>query len=260
VPLIVGSDRAKLSKRHGSTAVENYKENGTLSEALVNFLALIGWAPKDNREDFTLAELIEVFNPADIGKSAGMFNVEKLKYFNGIYIRGLKADEYYERLKPFCPPHWFEYRGEEYVKRAVLLYQDKLVQLNEIERNAWYFFTPPEPLLEGKEYDADELGYYNPKSVEKFITGNEQTAIVVGELYKLLDDVGEDDWNHARLESLVEEFCTAHDGLGKGKVMQPWRVMLTGDQVSPGFFDLIVVLGREETLARAKPWAEKIGG
>ena len=259
VPLIVGHDRAKLSKRHGSTAVDNYKENGTLPEALVNFLALIGWAPKDNRENFTLRELVDVFNPADIGKSAGMFNAEKLSYFNGLYIRGLDPQEFYERVRPFCPSHWDDLRGGAYVERVCALYQDKLTRLDEIERNAWYFFTPPEELPAGREYSADETGYYNPKSTAKFITGNEQAPLVLGGLYARLSELGDDAWNSARLEALVDEFCAANGELGKGKVMQPWRVVLTGDQVSPGFFDLIVVLGREETLARAKPWVEKIG-
>lgn len=253
VPLIVGMDRAKLSKRHGATAVGLYQKNGTLPEALVNFLVLIGWAPKDNREDFSLSDLVEVFNPADIGKSSGAYNNDKLSHFNGLWIRKFSVDELFERLKPWLREAWITHCGEGYAKQVCALYQDKLLLLSEIEANAWYFFDAP------KDGDApvDEAtgkpvpGYYNPKMVEKFITGNASAPSVLGELHATFSTAAT--WDEATLSLLVDAFCEK-SGLGKGKVMQPWRVALTGDKISPGFFDLVLTLGKEETLARVAKW------
>ena len=245
--LILGKDRAKLSKRHGATAVHLYKEAGYLSEAMNNFLGLIGWAPKDNREDFTLAELIEAFRTEDIGKSGAMFNPDKLDHFNGLYIRKLDKPQLFERLRPFLPAGWVEHRGEDYAREVCWLYQDKLVKLSEIEDNAWYFFRKPA--------SAD----YNEKSVTKFITDNADAPAVLGELYAKFAALTDAEWDEAHLAPIVDAFCET-SGLGKGKVMQPWRVALTGDKISPGFFDLLRILGKKETLARVEPWVEKLGG
>jgi glutamyl-tRNA synthetase len=273
VPLIVGMDRARLSKRHGATRVEAYREMGVLPEALVNFLVLIGWAPSGNsaaanQELFTREELIRYFNPGEIGRSAGAFNAEKLHHFNGLYIRALAPDEYFAQVKTFLPEEWLAVRGEDYAKAVCLLYQEKLITLGEIAPNAWYFFTAPRDAPDGAaaesangagegEEGAPAYGYYNPKAVAKHLIANADAARVLHGLYALLEAQPEARWTPAELEPLVEQVC-AETGLGKGKVMQPWRVALTGDAVSPGFFDLLSVFGREEVLRRAKPWVERL--
>lgn len=274
VPLIVGMDRARLSKRHGATRVEAYREMGVLPEALVNFLVLIGWAPSGtsaaaNQELFSRDELIRYFTPNQIGRSAGAFNAEKLHYFNALYIRALGPDEYFARVKPFLPEAWLAQRGEDYAKAVCLLYQEKLITLGEIAADAWYFFIAPqeapegaadensETASDGKE-EAPAYGYFNPKTVAKHLTGNADAAGVLKGLYARMAALPAVQWTHAGLEPLVEEVC-AETGLGKGKVMQPWRVALTGDAISPGFFDLLCVLGRDEVLRRAKPWVEELG-
>jgi glutamyl-tRNA synthetase len=258
VPLILGMDRARLSKRHGATRVEAYHEMGVLPEALVNFLALIGWAPKDNRELFTLEELVEAFNPTDIGVSSGAFNIEKLEHFNGLYLRALPPEEYAARALPFLPHTWREQYGDAYCARVLTLYQDKLTMLGQAHDNTWYFFQDPEH-RSGEETDEGAVGsgWYNEDSVAKFLTNNVDAPRIIGELYRAFEALSEADWTHDKLEALVDAFCTA-SGLGKGKVMQPWRVALTGDKVSPGFYDLLAVLGREAVLRRVKPWAERL--
>lgn len=274
VPLIVGMDRARLSKRHGATRVEAYREMGVLPEALVNFLVLIGWAPSGssdaaNQELFSREELVRCFDPSQIGRSAGAFNAEKLHYFNGLYIRALGPDEYFARVRPFLPEAWLALRGEDYAKAVCLLYQEKLITLGEIAANAWYFFIAPQDAPEaaaaGSADEAGEgeegavaYGFTNPKAVAKHLAGNADAPRVLGDLYARLEALPAAQWTHAALEPLVEEVC-AGTGLGKGKVMQPWRVALTGDAISPGFFDLLGVLGREEVLRRAKPWVERLG-
>jgi glutamyl-tRNA synthetase len=249
VPLIVGMDRARLSKRHGATRVEAYREEGYLSEAMVNFLVLIGWAPKDNTELFeSRTQLIEYFDPFSIVKSAGAFNTDKLDHFNGLYLRRMSPDEFFAALRPFIPDAWIEQRGADYARDVCALYQDKLVKLTEIVDNAWYFFQDPR--------EDSEHGY-NPASVDKLLLNNSDAPNVLAELYARFN--AQDDWSAAALEQTVDAFCE-ESGLGKGKVMQPWRVALTGDKVSPGFYDLLAVLGQETVLRRAQPWVEKLKG
>jgi glutamyl-tRNA synthetase len=272
VPLIVGMDRARLSKRHGATRVEAYREMGVLPQALANFLALIGWSPSGhseaaNQELFSREELVRHFDVHGIGKSAGAFNIDKLNYFSGLYIRALTPDEYFAQVKPFLPAAWLAQRGEAYAKAVCLLYQDKLVTLGEIAPNAWYFFetakAAPEAQAAGAAADAEGeavvpvYGYYDAKALAKHITNNADAARVLPGLYELLERLPAAQWTTHELEPLVDELCAA-TGLGKGKVMQPWRVALTGGAVSPGFFDLLAVLGREEVLRRAHPWVERL--
>jgi glutamyl-tRNA synthetase len=257
VPLIVGMDRARLSKRHGATKVEAYREAGVLPEALFNFLLLIGWSPSGNiealanKELFSIEEAIEAFDPWSIGKSAGAFNTEKLEYFNGLYIRALSPDAFFEALRPFLPAGWLDYRGEDYAKRACLLYQEKLTTLSEIAENAWYFFREPSPP------DAPGETDFNLDTVEKLLIGNADAPAIIATLYSRFEALSEADWTTQKLEAIVDAY-SAESGLGKGKLMQPWRVALTGDKVSPGFYDLLAVLGRETVLARARPWIAKL--
>ncbi|MDQ3022842.1 MAG: glutamate--tRNA ligase [bacterium] len=271
VPLIVGMDRARLSKRHGATRCEAYREEGYLPDAMVNFLALIGWAPKDNHELFTSrTQLIEYFNPHDIVKSAGAFNTDKLDHFNGLYIRGMSPDEFFAALRPFVPQKWIDYRGDEYAKSVCVLYQEKLVKFADIVDNAWYFFEAPievestvavasVPPSDGRKdasaTDVSPTGAYNPAAVDKLLLNNADAPTALGQLYAQFDAVSS--WDAQALEATVDAFCEG-SGLGRGKVMQPWRVALTGDKMSPGFYDVLVVLGKDEVLSRAKPWVERL--
>ncbi len=245
VPLIVGMDRQRLSKRHGATAVDAYEEMGVLPEAMVNFLALIGWAPGDDREKMTLAELKTAFDPTRCTKSAGAFNQDKLKHYNELYIRELSADELTERLRPFVPPIWFEHRGEDYARRVFVLQQEKISYLTEMEQNTWYFFRDP------LEEDSNE------KNVAKFLTGNADAKKVLGEIHDAMESLSDEQWAEERLTLIVEAFVES-SGLGRGKVMQPWRVALTGDSISPGFYDLVVTLGRDTVLRRVEEWLKKL--
>jgi glutamyl-tRNA synthetase len=108
-----------------------------------------------------------------------------------------------------------------------------------------------------EESATPSYGYFSAKAIAKHITGNADAARVLGGLYTALSELPEAQWTVSGLEPAVEQLC-AETGLGKGKVMQPWRVALTGDAVSPGFFDLLAVLGREEVLRRAQPWVERL--
>ena len=156
----------------------------------------------------------------------------------------MSPDELFNQLRPFIPQAWIDYRGAEYAQAVCALYQEKLVKLSEIVENAWYFFDAPrvgEPLMAPSSVDgsteegginASSTGQYNPAAVDKLLLSNADAPRAISELFTQFESVT--NWDATTLEQAVDAFCEA-SGLGRGKVMQPWRVALTGDKVSPGF-------------------------
>jgi len=253
LPMVVGMDRKKLSKRHGSVSIQEFRRHGFLPATLRNYLALLGWAPNDGRERLTDAEMIEAFDLASVGRSAAAFDVDKLTAFNGERIRDLEADDLSEKLVPFLdgsyghdallddpatPQQLAVLRG------LVPLIQERMQRLDEVGDYAAAFFR-----------DKVEL---DPASVAKVFTkAGSFEAIEAGQ--RVLVDV---EWTvdaiEAALRSLSEEL-----GIGFGKVAQPIRVAVTGSSVSPPLFESIELLGRELTLSRlaaAAPVAREARG
>jgi glutamyl-tRNA synthetase len=240
LPMVVGMDRKKLSKRHGSVSIQEFRRQGFLPETLRNYLALLGWAPGDGRERLTDAELIALFDLGQVGRSAAAFDVDKLTAFNGERIRDLPADELTSRLVPYLDGS----EGEEQLldrppsdeqlrvlRGLVPLVQERMQRLDEVQRYAPAFFR--------EEVTLD------PDSVAKvFAKAGSVEAIEAAA--RVLADV---DWTLEAVESalrgLPEEL-----GIGFGKVAQPIRVAVTGSSVSPPLFESIELLGRERTLAR----------
>lgn len=252
LPMVVGMDRKKLSKRHGSVAVMEFARQGFLPETLRNYLALLGWAPGDGRERLTDEELVAEFDLAAVGRASAAFDVAKLAAFNGERIRELPADELAERLVPFLdgthgealmgsPPTDEEWR---ILRGLVPLVQERMQRLDEVQQYAPAFFR-----------DDVEL---DPDSVEKVLTkAGAVAAIEAGR--RVLADV---DWTveaiEAALRGLPEEL-----GIGFKKVGQSIRVAVTGSAVSPPLFESIELIGRDRTLARldaALPVAQASAG
>ncbi|MFP4636744.1 MAG: glutamate--tRNA ligase [Nitriliruptoraceae bacterium] len=253
LPMVVGPDRKKLSKRHGSVSVQEFRRQGFLPETLRNYLALLGWAPADGRERLDDAELIAEFDLAAVGRSAAAFDVDKLTAFNGERIRELPSDELAERLLPYldgtegvaeligAPPtdrEWATVRG------LVPLVQERMQRLDEIAEYAAPF------LRRSIELDADAVA-------KVFSKAGSYEAIEAAE--RVLADVA---WTceaiEAALRSLPEEL-----GIGFGKIAQPIRVAVTGSAVSPPLFESLELLGREvslERLAAAAPVARRERG
>ncbi len=242
LPLIVGMDRARLSKRHGATSVDAYRELGILPEALLNFLLLIGWAPKDDREEFSREDMIGAFSLDGIGKAAGAFNAEKLFWFNGKYTRDLSHDEYLRLIFDFAPAEWKKGRREDYLAKVMLLFKDRVTHFAEIEQLAWYFFRAPEQ--------------YEEKAWQTIVVGSESAATVLKEIPVALKALDEHDAKH------IEEFV---HGYAKDKalklkdVIQPLRVAMTGDRFSPGFFEMAEILGTTEIAKRCAAALDKLG-
>ncbi len=241
LPLIVGMDRARLSKRHGATSITAYRELGILPEALVNFLLLIGWAPKDDREEFTRDEMIAAFSLDGIGKSAGAFNTEKLFWFNGKYIRSLSDEEYQRQVFEFVPREWKKAKRDDYIAKVVLLFKDRLTHFAEIEELAWYFFRAPDD--------------YNEEAWKDIMAGNENAALVLKEIPAALKALPE--FECERIEKLVRSY--AKDKKLKLKdAIQPMRVAITGDRFSPGFFEMAELLGVNEVTKRCSTALAKL--
>lgn len=236
LPLILGMDRARLSKRHGATSVGAYRELGILPEALVNFLLLIGWNPKDEKEEFTRDEMIDAFDLSGIGKAGGVFNPDKLFWFNGRYIRALSDEEYLKRIFEFVPGEWKKKSREDYIAKVMLLLKDRVTHFAEIGELTWYFFRAP----------ADDD--FNPETWEQVMKG-EQVPMVLKEIPQLLKGIEE--FTVENIEPAVRAYAK-EKGLKLGEVIQPVRVAITGDRYSPSFFHMAEILGASEIARRAQ--------
>ena len=231
LPLILGEDRTKLSKRHGDNSVTRFRKEGYLPQAVVNFLALLGWNPGDEREVFSLENLVKEFSMEKVQKSNAVFNTQRLDWINGSYIRQKSPKDLAELLAPYLPG-----ASLDVIEKVVVLYQGRLKKLSEIGALADFFFKDmleyPKEMLQWKQYSE--------KDTEK----------ALGTVEQILSLIPEADWTKEVLgELLLREAEKKED---RGYLLWPMRVALCGKQASPGPFEVAEVLGKEKTLARIK--------
>jgi glutamyl-tRNA synthetase len=230
VASVFGEDGRKLSKRHGAVSVAEFREAGYLPEALVNYLALLGWSYDDRTTIMSREELVERFTLDRVSASPATFDYGKLEWMNGVYLRELAPDEFADRLVAYLGETGFE--GEhDRIRAAAPLVQEKIATLGEFPRFAGFLFRPVEPdpaLLDGA---GPVLGAASEElaRVEPFERGRIERA----------------------LRGLAER-----EGLKPREAFQPIRLAVTGSKVSPGLFESIELLGREETLDRLARSAE----
>jgi glutamyl-tRNA synthetase len=234
VPVILGTDRSKLSKRHGAASVMEYAEQGFLPEALFNFLALLGWSPGNDEEIFSEAKLVEAFDLSGVGKANAVFDTEKLLWLNGIYIRSMPGEDIIRRVLDFMPSRGIDPAryDRNWLEGIIALVIERGRTLVELIDQLGYFL-------------GDEISY-DEKGVEKISKAQDPVALLQ-KAHKALSGAG--DFSLASLEdamrSLVEE-----QKIGFGKIAQPVRLALTGGLASPGLFEVIHYLGKEKTLDR----------
>ncbi|MCU0642934.1 MAG: glutamate--tRNA ligase [bacterium] len=246
VPLILGSDKKRLSKRHGATSVSEYEAIGYLPEAMLNFLSLLGWSPGDDREIMTRHEMIESFSLKGISKKSAVFDEEKLIWMNGEYISRMNDSDLFQRVFPILQQRQIieeKKFSEPYIKRALSLLKPKIKKLNDFANLGFYFFKDPEQYDEAaiKKYWQDELV-------------KNQLKTVVDRLTRL--DAFEAGTVETAIRNLAEE-----SGISAAKLIHPIRLALTGFGVSPGLFELMEVLGKESVLRRinnAVNWLTKL--
>ncbi len=237
IPLILGTDKAKLSKRHGAASPLEYRDMGYLSHTLVNFLTLLGWAPGNNREIMSRDELIESFSIEKINDRNAVFDSQKLDWMNGVYIRKMSLKKLTNiALKELKKAKLVKDTKEVDVNRIskiVKLIQERLKKFSEIPQLINYFFDKP---------------VYEEKAVRKFLRKDGMPQMLQ-ELCKVIEEVKLFDIE--TLESTVREFIEKK-GLKPGDVIHPVRVALTGRAASPPIFDVMEVLGKQICLERIK--------
>lgn len=237
LPMIMGRNEdgtiAKLSKRHGSVSFESLVEEGYLPEAIVNYIALLGWSPKNDREVFSFDELVSLFKISGLNKSAAVFDYDKLKWMNSEYIKALPVEVFAERSKPFAKvegtfvePHW--------VLLASLL-QPRTERMCDIPEKIAFFFEQP-------EYDAS-------------LFNNKKSKCDPVKALSILNDLRAEygalaDWNQESITKIVTDYAVAHE-MKLGLPMWALRISVSGTAVTPGGpGEIMTILGKEESLLR----------
>lgn len=239
LPLILGPDKTRLSKRHGATSVTSYQEQGIVPEALRNFLALLGWSPGTDQEMFGDQELIQAFSLQGISKANAVFNNDKLAWFNAQYLSRLEHEKLVAHLKPeFVKAYlWrdsFEKEENAWFRSLIGLLRPRAKVLQDFPRQARMFITA----------DVE----YDPAAAEKFLKDAKVTE-QLRTLSERLESLPEFNLQstEAAVRGLADEL-----GIKAGVLMNASRVALTGQSVAPGLFDVMTLLGREKTVARLR--------
>jgi glutamyl-tRNA synthetase len=225
-PMIYGMDGKKLSKRHGAQAVEEFRDAGYLPETMLNFLALLGWAPDGETTLMRQEELIERFSLERVSPSPSQLDYQKLDWMNGVYLRELPLDDFTQRLVLWLGENGYDWDAE-LVARSAPLVQEKITKLSEYPGFAGFFFGEVEP-------DPAQLDGGGPM-LEAAIESLESLEPFEAEA----------------IERALREVADAQ-GLKPRQAFQPLRVAVTGSRISPGLFESIELLGRETTLMRLR--------
>jgi glutamyl-tRNA synthetase len=238
-PSVLGPDGKKLSKRHGSTAVAQFREDGYLSEALINYLALIGWSPGTEEEVFSMDDLIRLWKIEQVQSAGGKWDKERLDYFNGVWIRKLSVDELVRRLGPFVPAEW----NREVLRKITPHIQERMKTLKDAAEQIRFLFT-------------DDIGYefklLIPKKSDRVSTAEAlaRSQAVLEELEPFTAAVIK-----PALEELAEELAWSKKDLN-GTI----RMAITGRGVGPPLYESLEVLGKEKSLKRIEKARENLAG
>jgi glutamyl-tRNA synthetase len=236
VPLILGSDRKRLSKRHGATSVTEYRKQGYLPGAMVNFLSLLGWSPGDDREVMTRAELVDSFTLEGISGGNAVFNTEKLDWMNSQYIVRMAVEDLAGAVRPFLDEAGL---GAHPLVGDATSFHRLLELLRPRAKRLTDFVDQARPLLT----DAVE---YEQEAVDKHLSAPDLSGHIAALADALADVAPFDD---AQVEAAVRGTAAAR-GIKAGALIHATRVAVTGRTASPGIFEVLTWLGRERTRAR----------
>lgn len=239
-PLILNADKSKLSKRKNKVSVDDYLEEGYLPETLLNFLVLLGWNPGTEEEIFSLEEMVEKFSLERVHKAGAVFDLKKLDWLNGIYMRNLPLEELYKRTEKYLKEaSYYEQvlaRGNDYLFLALKSVQEKMKKLSEVEVLLGFYYKTPHP---EKELIINEKMKVDEKIALDAVQGS----------FEILNNIDEENWNQdfikEELIKLIQE-----KGWKNGQLLWPLRAALTGVEASPGAFEVAEILGKKESLHR----------
>ena len=240
LPLITDENHKKLSKRSGYSSFEDLIEQGFLPEAVVNYIALLGWSPEDNEEIMSLQELIEKFDYHHVNKSPAVFDIVKLKWMNGEYIKAMDNEKFYEIAMP-------------YIKKAVTKDYD-LKKILDLVKTRIEILPDIEPLIDFFEELPDyDIAMYTHKKMK---TNTENSLEVLKELEVILEET--DDYTVDGLHDLIMDYVK-NKGIKNGQGLWPVRTAVSGKQMTPGgAFEIMEILGKEESLRRIRIGIEKL--
>lgn len=241
VPLILGTDKARLSKRHGATSVTAYRDMGYFPEAVVNYLVRLAWSYGD-QEIFSRQELIEKFTLENVGKAAGVFNAEKFLWVNFSYLKARALSQLAEEVIPFIQAKGYPVpQDKTWLEKMIATLQERAKTLVDLVDQAHFYLTDNIPI--------------DDKAGKKFLT-----ADAAQPLSKLIEQLSSlDDFNETSIEGAFSTVLQEL-GLSMGQLAQPVRVALTGSTVSPGIHQVIAVLGKQRTLQRLRAALARLGG
>ncbi len=235
LPLLLNPDKSKLSKRQGDVAVEDYMEKGYLKEALINFVALLGWNFGDDQEYYLIDEMIEKFSLERVNKAGAVFNVEKLDWLNGLHIRNKSYEELLPMFKKELANSEFKNLefSDNFLTSILEAMKDRITFVKDLVNNSTYFFTQP------NSYDANIIKKrWKDDSVKLLNEYIEQLESIDGEDKETFE---------TSLKAVAEK-----NECGAGRLIHPTRLAVSGVGMGPGIYDLLVILGKKEVIKRIK--------
>lgn len=241
LPLLLNPDKSKLSKRQGDVAVEDYKAKGYLKEALINFVALLGWNAGDDKEFYYLNELVEKFSLERVNKSGAVFNVEKLNWLNAEHLRKKSESELLQMLRESLNTSKYAEQNfsDEYLLKVIIAMIERVSFVKEIYENGFYFFEDP------KEFDQSVLSKRwkndTPDQLKKLVCNFEE-----------LQNPGKEDYETA-LKKTAEQL-----NISAGKLIHPVRLAISGVGGGPGLYDILYIIGKERSISRINTALETI--
>jgi len=241
LPLLLNPDKSKLSKRQGDVAVEDYRSKGYLPEALVNFVALLGWNPGTRQEVFSIDQLTEQFSLEGVNKAGSVFNIDKLDWLNAEHLRGKPDEEILRMLKQELRQSRFHDMrfSDEYLRKVITAMRERVSFVKGFVENSPYFFESPE------QYNSNVLKKHWKKETPEHMKA-------LAEQFSKMDNPGKDDYEralHATAESL---------NVGNAPLIHAARLALSGVGSGPGLYDILDILGKEESLRRINTALERI--
>jgi glutamyl-tRNA synthetase len=239
VPLILGPDKKRLSKRHGATAVIEYRDKGFLPEAMFNYLCLLGWSPGDNREIMSVQEIIEAFDITKIQKKSAIFDQAKLEWMNSEYIKRKENVELLKLVKPFVEKHGYKFEDDSYLLKVINIMKDRVKVLEDFVTFGRYFFEDP------IDYDGE--------GIQKYWKDN--TNELLSEFLEKLS--GLEEYTAFNIENELRSFAD-QKSVKAADLIHPIRLAITGMRVSPGLFEVMEILGKETIIRRIKNALNKI--
>lgn len=239
LPLLLNPDKSKMSKRFGDVFAKSFREKGFFPDALVNFVALLGWNPTADREIFTMTELIEHFSLEKVNKAGAVFDTKKLEWMNAQYLRASDGQTLLPALQRILHDHSIEI-SDERAKNILILLRERITFLNEIPSFGAYMFS--------ESYEIDQE--YKAKH------WNEETSSIIHALLPVLKAA--ESFEHVQLNEIIGGYSKEH-GIASKFIIHPLRMMLTGKQVGAGLYETMEVLGKETCIIRIERFLQEQG-